>query len=104
MVGMMAQEMATTCPEMREACGRELRRWTDNVARLLAAAKERHRPGASFDPKAVAWFLNSVWQGSMLIAKTSDESALIAANLRQARAFVERLFEPVSAPPAPGNP
>ncbi len=93
MVGMMAQEMAATCPEMREACGRELRRWTDNVARLLAAAKERHRPSAPFDPEAVAWFLNSVWQGSMLIAKTSDASDLIAANLRHARVFVENLFQ-----------
>jgi len=99
MVGMMSQEMAETCPEMRVACERELRRWTENTARLLTAAKKRHNPRARFDPESVAWFLNSVWQGSMLIAKTSDDSAMIVANLRLARAYVESLFVPPTPTP-----
>lgn len=97
LVGMMSQELAATCPAMRDACAHELRVWKDHVARLLAAAKEVHRPRTDFDPEAVAWFLNSLWQGSMLIAKTSQEPALIRANLALARAFVDGLFAVVPA-------
>lgn len=92
LVGMMSQELAETCPAMRDACAHELRVWKDHVARLLAAARAVHRPRTDFDPEAVAWFLNSLWQGSMLIAKTRQEPALIRNNLALARAFVDGLF------------
>lgn len=93
MVGMMSQEMAATNPAMREACSVELRFWTDKVAALLAAAKEKHVPVHDFDPVAVSWFLNSLWQGSMLVGKTCESQAMIRANLQLAREFVDGLFQ-----------
>lgn len=93
-VGMMSQELAGSNPDMRDLCGQELAVWTANTARLLAAAKVRHRPARDFDPEAVAWFLNSIWQGSMLLAKTQQNQGLILANLRQARSHIDSLFTP----------
>ena len=93
MVGMMSQEMAATSPAMREACTVELRYWTDKVAILLAAAKEKHAPVNDFDPVAVSWFLNSLWQGSMLVGKTCESQAMIRSNLQLAREFVDGLFQ-----------
>lgn len=92
MVGMMSQEMAATNPVMQEACTVELRYWTDKVAALLAAAKTKHAPVNDFDPVAVSWFLNSLWQGSMLVGKTCESQAMIRANLQLARDFVDGLF------------
>lgn len=92
MVGMMSQELSQTHPLMREVCSRELGVWTRNVARMLQGAKEKHRPIVDFDPEAVAWFLNSIWQGSMLIAKTRQNQELIANNLELARAYLDGLF------------
>lgn len=92
MVGMMSQEMAAMNPVMREACSVELRFWTDKVAALLAAAREKHVPANDFDPAAVSWFLNSLWQGSMLVGKTCESQAMIRANLQLARGFVDGLF------------
>lgn len=92
MVGMMSQELAATNPVIQAACAKELQSWTDNVARMLAAAKKKHKPVTNFDPKAVAWFLNSLWQGSMLVGKASESQAMIRANLKLARVFVDGLF------------
>ena len=92
MVGMMSQELAQTHPAMREECARQLDLWTANCTRMLSAAKEKHAPEAPFDPEAVAWYLNSLWQGSMLVGKVEERPALIRSNLRLALAWVEDLL------------
>lgn len=104
-VGMISQEMAATHPVMQGACARELTLWTENVRTLLAAAKEVHPPAVDFDPEEVAWFLNSLWQGSMLIAKTRQTPKMIRQNLQQARAYVDGLFVSGAGPltPSPHN-
>lgn len=92
MVGMMSQELAQTHPAMRVECERQLNLWTDNAAKMLAAAKAKHPPVTDFDPVELAWFLNSLWQGSMLIGKTCQTPAMIRRNLQLARNYVDGLF------------
>lgn len=94
MVGMMAQELSLTHPELGARCADHLARWTAPVTRLLTAAKRLHPPVIAFAPERVAWLLNSIWQGSMLIAKTRQTPALIASNINLARAYVDGLFAP----------
>ncbi|MCB1225868.1 MAG: TetR/AcrR family transcriptional regulator [Verrucomicrobiales bacterium] len=91
-VGMMSQEMALQDETLRDACSGELLDWNQEVAAMLAAAKEKHPPAIDFDPVEVAWFLNSLWQGSMLVGKTRAEPALIRRNLTHARAYLDHLF------------
>lgn len=91
-VGMLSQELAQSNPTLREECARQLERWTENAARLLAAAKRKHAPRARFDPVAVAWFLNSLWQGSMLVGKTCGSPETIRTNLMMARRLVDGLL------------
>jgi len=95
-IGMIAQELSGTSAVLREDCGRELGVWTTNVARLLEGAKMRHPPAQDFDALEVAWFLNSLWQGSMLVAKTQPDSTLIRDNLRLAHDYLDRLFPPTN--------
>lgn len=102
-VGMMSQEMAQKDETMRSACAAELQFWNEQVTSLLAAAKERHTPITEFDPAQVAWFLNSLWQGSMLVGKTCDSQAMIRANLQIAREYVDGLFSPGDLEKAPGK-
>jgi len=97
MVGMMSQEMALKNPMMRAVCERHLNDWTEMVARMLSAAKKLHSPAVDFDPESVAWFLNSLWQGSMLIGKTRQMPKMVIDNIRQARFYVDSLFGLVSA-------
>src|SRR6187402_213359 len=53
-VGMLSQELAQSHPAMRAECARQLEIWTENAARMLRAAKEKHRPTSDFDPVEVA--------------------------------------------------
>lgn len=91
-VGMMSQELAQTHPAMRVECAHQLDVWTENVAKMLRAAKLKHPPVTDFDPEEIAWFLNSLWQGSMLIGKTCQTPAMIRRNLQLARNYVDSLF------------
>jgi TetR/AcrR family transcriptional repressor of nem operon len=99
-VGIMSQEMALSHPALRDCCAKHLHDWTNNTARLLAAAKAKYPPVHDFDEHRVAWFLNSLWQGSMLIAKTCQSPAMIRANLSMARECLDRLFGAPLSPPS----
>ena len=91
-IGMMSQELAQSHPELAALCAKHLDDWTSHVARMLDAAKKRHKPAKPFDSQRVGWFLNSIWQGSMLIGKVRQKPQTIVDNLEQARAYVAALF------------
>jgi TetR/AcrR family transcriptional regulator, transcriptional repressor for nem operon len=92
MAGMMSQEMSGEHRGFRAACAHELEFWTEMMRSRLEAAKEQLQPAVNFDPAEVAWFLNSIWQGSMLVGKVRQSTELVRANLRLARVFVDSLF------------
>jgi TetR/AcrR family transcriptional repressor of nem operon len=102
LVGMLTQEMSGEHPGFRAACARELDTWTEMFRSRLEAAKQQLQPAIDFDPAEVAWFLNSLWQGSALVGKARQSTAMIRTNLRLVRAYVDSLFantqRPVSKP------
>lgn len=97
-IGMLSQEMSLAHPAFRASAARHLTAWSDDVEKMLAAAKKKHPPVTDFDAERVAWFLNSLWQGSMLVAKTIQSPETIRANLRLARAWIDSFFGPPAAP------
>lgn len=92
LVGMMSQELAQANPALRAECALHLGDWTEYVRELLEAAKENQPPLKDFDAREMAWFLNSLWQGSMLVAKTMRDSALLIQNIEQARRYLDGFF------------
>jgi TetR/AcrR family transcriptional repressor of nem operon len=92
LVGMLSQELSGEHPGFRAACARELDIWTEMFRSRLAAAKQQLKPAVNFDPAEVAWFLNSLWQGSALVGKARQSPELILTNLRLARAYLDSLF------------
>lgn len=92
LVGMLSQELALANSALRDRCETHLTEWTQTAARMLAEAKRAQKPRVDFDPEALAWFLNALWQGSMLIGKTRQNPAMISANLRHARTYIDALF------------
>lgn len=95
-IGMMAQELAQSHPELAALCAKHLDDWTSHVARMLDAAKKKHKPVKPFDSQRVGWFLNSIWQGSMLLGKVRRKPQTIVDNLEQARTYVAALFATTS--------
>jgi TetR/AcrR family transcriptional regulator, transcriptional repressor for nem operon len=98
MVGMMSQELSRTNATMRKSCEKHLTHWNKMVTKMLTAAKKLHPPRIDFDPTQVAWFLNSLWQGSMLIGKTRQTPKMIIQNLQMARNYVDELFSRPASP------
>ncbi|MBB5037051.1 TetR/AcrR family transcriptional regulator [Prosthecobacter dejongeii] len=93
MVGMMSQELSQVNAEMRTACDGHLQDWEARVTHMLTEAKKIHRVRRAFEPAQVAHFLNSLWQGSMLVGKTRQSPELVIQNIELARDFVDSLFE-----------
>ncbi len=92
LLGMISQELSSTHEPLRQACSQALSGWTGFVGGLLREAKETRRARVDFDPEEVAWLLNSLWQGSLLVAKTRDNAEVVARNFDHARAYIESLF------------
>lgn len=93
-IGMLSQEVAQTHPLLREATDKYLHEWTERVVAMLDAAKASHPPRVDFDSHEAAWFLNSLWQGSMLVGKACRAPAMIRSNLRIARRWLDDHFAP----------
>lgn len=91
-VGIISQEMSLANPALRESCGTYLADWMSFARQLLDEAKAALPPKADFDSTEVAWFLNSLWQGSMLVAKAKNEPEIIVRNINRARSYVDGLF------------
>jgi TetR/AcrR family transcriptional repressor of nem operon len=91
-VGMMSQELALANPALRDVCSQYLGDWTEFARQLLDEAKAMQAPKVTFDSEEVAWFLQSLWQGSMLISKTRQEPLIAIRNLERARAHIDSLF------------
>jgi len=91
-VGMMSQELALANPALRDVCSRYLGDWADFAQQLLEEAKVMQAPKVEFDAGEVAWFLQCIWQGSMLISKTRQEPRIAIRNLERAKAHIDGLF------------
>ena len=90
--GMFAQEMSFINPALRGLCQDAFMQASADVARDLTEAKTLHAPDASFDPKNVAMLYVSIVQGSLMLAKTSEDNRVILENLDQFRSYLQSLF------------
>lgn len=99
-VGILSQEMSLVHPAFREKCEGHFRDWTGHAVRLLTAVRAKYPPVIDFDVERVAWYLNSLWQGSMLVAKTRQNKQMIRDNLQMAREWVDSFFGILATSPA----
>lgn len=100
LIGMFAQELAVTNPEIRDVCDDFFSRIVRDFSQDLAEAKAAHAPDAKFDPKAVAQFYVSVVQGSLILAKIAGNNEVLRSNMEQFRSHLQFLFSPGNARPA----
>jgi TetR/AcrR family transcriptional repressor of nem operon len=92
LIGVLAQELSFTHPELRGLFEKAFSQLADDVEGDLAEAKSTHRPDAEFNPRDLAMLYISILQGSMMLAKASDSNAILLANIEQFRRCLESLF------------
>lgn len=92
MIGTVAQETAASNQNLAALSQGHFETWTRVVRQMLAEAKEAHPPKVDFDPDSVADLMLGIVQGSLLVAKTRQDRAVILNNVRHCRAYVHSLF------------
>lgn len=92
LIGMFAQELAFTNPEIRDICQNFFSRIVGDFAQDLAEAKSVHAPAAKFDPKAAAQFYLALVQGSLMLAKIAGGNEVLRSNIEQFRSHLKCLF------------
>jgi len=92
LMGMFAQELSFTHPELRSLCQDKLARIAKDFETDLAEAKALYAPRAAFDPKSLAVLYLSIVQGSLMLAKASESNRVLVENIEQFRAHLQTLF------------
>ncbi len=97
LIGTLAQELAFTNPELRDACRTFFQRVCVDFENDLGEAKALYAPTADFEPKNVAALYVTIVQGSILMAKANENNAILINNLDEFRKYLEVLFGGQSA-------
>jgi TetR/AcrR family transcriptional regulator, transcriptional repressor for nem operon len=92
LIGMFAQELSFTNPELRSVCQESFLQMARNFEKDLAEAKSLHAPKAAFNPKNLALLYVSIIQGSHMLAKASEANAVLVENIEQFRGYLKILF------------
>jgi len=92
LVGMFAQELSVTNPELRLVCEDRFARVAKDFEADLEEAKALHAPRAAFEPKRLAMLYVSIVQGSLMLAKASESNRVLVENIEQFRAYLQTLF------------
>jgi TetR/AcrR family transcriptional regulator, transcriptional repressor for nem operon len=92
LIGMFAQELAFTNPEIRDICQNFFSRMVGDFSQDIAEAKSLHAPDAKFDPKALAQFYLAIVQGSLMLAKVAGGNEVLRDNIEQFRSHLKCLF------------
>jgi hypothetical protein len=93
LIGNLTQEVSPTHPEIRAVCDQLFSRWVQGFGDELAEAKAAHAPKAPWDPYSVARYCLATIQGSLLLAKSSQDPTIPEQNLLHYRAYLKTLFE-----------
>jgi hypothetical protein len=92
LIGMFAQELAVTNPEIGDVCQNYFGRMVRDFSRDLAEAKAAHAPDAKFDPKGLAQLYLAIVQGSLMLAKIAGGNEVLRDNIEQFRNHLRFLF------------
>jgi TetR/AcrR family transcriptional repressor of nem operon len=92
LIGTMAQEVSFTNPNLRTVCQNAFLRMAGDFEVDLAAAKALYAPQGDFDPKSLALFYVSIFQGSSMMAKASESNQVLQENIEQFRRYLRYLF------------
>ena len=98
LVGMLAQELSFTHPELRGTCQDSFSRTLKDFEADLADAKSVYAPHADFNPRDVAQLYVTIIQGSLMLAKASESNIVLHQNIEQFRTYLQSLFSQPNRP------
>lgn len=92
LLGTLIQETYATHPDIRAACDRVLSSHISILTRDIDAAKKLLAPEASWSSDSVGVFIQTVLQGSFILAKSKQGPEVVRENLAHLRCYLGSLF------------
>jgi TetR/AcrR family transcriptional regulator, transcriptional repressor for nem operon len=92
LLGTMVQETYSSNPALREACRIGIETHAGTIAEIVAAAKARHAPMASWSAEGLALHTQAVIQGAFILAKARADLSIAADSILHLRRYIELLF------------
>jgi len=91
-VGTMVQEAFATSPAIRAACEASIAAYCEALVPDIAAAMERHGAPEGVIAIGLARHIQSVLQGSFILAKTTNDPAIARESVAHLKRYVRMLF------------
>lgn len=96
LLGTMVQETYLSHPAIRAACDRYMSEHAETLVKDIAEAKALHAPDAAWTPESVAFYTQTVLQGSFIFAKAKQNNKVAVESLALLRSHLETLFNVAS--------
>ena len=93
LLGVLAQEMSETHPEIRSLCQKGFEEWAKIFKKDLIAAKTKYAPRADFAVESLAEYFIAVIEGSLILAKVKRDKKVIQRNLVHFRDYIKSLLK-----------
>lgn len=97
LVGTMVQETFDSNPAIREACGDTIFAHARIVENDIAEAKQMHAPDSPWSAESLSLHIQSVLQGSFILAKARYDSSVASESIAHLRRYIELLFQKKSS-------
>lgn len=92
LVGTLSQEVHTTCPEIRDACGRSIFGHAATLEADIEQARREHGITGDWTAASLARHTQAVIQGGFVLAKAGNDPALARESLDHLDRYVRHLF------------
>ena len=92
LLGTMVQETYLTHPAIRAACDRYMSEHTQSLIEDIAEAKALHAPDAKWSAESVAFYTQTVLQGSFIFSKAKQNNKVAVDSLALLRGHLAILF------------
>jgi TetR/AcrR family transcriptional repressor of nem operon len=92
LLGTFAQELSDLDPRVRSACCKGFGEWSRGLGEAIAAAKARHAPKKSFDPRGLADHFVASVEGALILAKARKDMRVVQESIRHFRRYLDVLF------------
>jgi TetR/AcrR family transcriptional regulator, transcriptional repressor for nem operon len=92
LLGTTVQETFSSNPALREACDIGICGHANTVRDMIAAAKARHAPRATWSAEQLALHTQAVIQGAFIVAKARNDKEVARQSILHLRRYFELLF------------
>jgi TetR/AcrR family transcriptional repressor of nem operon len=92
LLGTLVQEIYSTHPALRAACGEGIEIHARTLEPTIEAAKARYAPDAEWSAADLARHTQAVLQGAFVLAKAMNNPQIVLDEIAQLRRYVEHLL------------